>query len=97
VLVPSPSDFILSFLEQLQDSTNLAVGGAEVLIELDLRFHPELRFCLCRLDMDGHPGFFPGEEEDPDSTLSKYGRAHTTERLTACGSVTVRIFDAAWN
>jgi hypothetical protein len=74
--VPSFSDFILPFLEQLKNSTNLASWNAEIRSQLDLRLHPELRFCLSRLHMDVHSSLFTREEEHPNPTLPKDGRAH---------------------
>jgi hypothetical protein len=70
------SDFILPFLEQLQNSTNLVSRKAEIRGQLDLRLHPELRFCLSRLHMDVYSSLFAREEEHPNPALPKNGGTH---------------------
>jgi hypothetical protein len=79
VSVPSFSDFILPFLEQLQNSTNLVSRKAEIRSQLDLRLHPELRFCLSRLHMHVHSSLFAREEEHPNPALPKDRGAHFPE------------------
>jgi hypothetical protein len=77
--VPSFSDFILPFLEQLQNSTNLVSRKAEIRSQLDLRLHPELRFCLSRLHMHVYSSLFAREEEHPNPALPKDRGAHVSE------------------
>jgi len=47
------------------------VGG-----QLDLRFQPEFRFSIPRVDMNVHSRLFSGEEEKPITTFTEDRRTH---------------------
>src|ERR1700675_473413 len=50
VRAPSSSDFILPSLQDLPNSSNLMIRKSVIRVQLDPRFHPELRFSLSRLE-----------------------------------------------
>jgi hypothetical protein len=52
-------DFIVPFVNDLEDFADLNIPQASVQGELNHRLHPDLGFAIWRSDMNVHSVFFP--------------------------------------
>jgi hypothetical protein len=57
--VPVAFDFIVPFVNDLDDFADLNIPQTSVESELNHRLHPDLGFAIWRSDMNVHSVFFP--------------------------------------
>ena len=83
--VPVVFDFIVPFLDDLDDFADLNIFQTSVQSELNCGLDPDFGFASWGSDMNVHSAFFPGKKEKPVLLVSKYGRAHWFESTTLIG------------
>lgn len=72
VVLPCSDEFIIVRFNRGPDGPELSRIKIVAPCNGDFRFQPEFGLPLSRDDMDVHPGFFSGEEKEPETTFAIY-------------------------
>ena len=75
--VPVLSDFIVPFLDDLNNFSNFNISETSAQSEFNRRFQPDLGFTVLGGDMNMHSCLFPREKEESVLLIPEYGRAHS--------------------